>query len=89
MDGLASYDASRLGTAGSRRNGLLIAVQKVQANTMGIMGLSQNGSGNSRENLEGVFYPLAYKRENNNKKVAPVLQESMSGPLLSKCQMVA
>lgn len=56
---------------------------------MGIMGLSQNGSGNSQENLEGVFYPLAYKRENNNKKVAPVLQESTSGPLLSKCQTVA
>lgn len=55
---------------------------------MGIMGLSQNGSGNSQENLEGVFYPLAYKREYNKKKVALVLQESMSGPLLSKCQMV-
>lgn len=34
---------------------------------MGIIGLSQNGSGNSQENLEGVFYPLAYKREYNQK----------------------
>lgn len=39
----------------------------VQASTMGIMGLSQNGSGNSQENFEGVFYPLAYKREYNKK----------------------
>lgn len=35
---------------------------------MGIMGLSQNWSGNSQENLEGVFYPPAQKRDNNNKK---------------------
>lgn len=55
---------------------------------MGIIGLSQNGFGNSQENLEGVFYPLAYKREYNQKN-SPVLLETMSGPLLSKCQMVA
>lgn len=42
-------------STGSRENGLLIAVQKVQASTMGRMGLSQNEPGNSRENLEGVF----------------------------------
>lgn len=56
---------------------------------MGIIRLSQNGSRNSQKNLEGVFDSLANKRENNSKKVAPVLQESMSGDLLSKCQMVA
>lgn len=55
---------------------------------MGIIGLSQNGSGNSQENFEGVFYPLAHKRE-YNKKNSPVLLETMSGSLLSKCQMVA
>lgn len=55
---------------------------------MGIIGLSQNGSGDSQENLEGLFYPLANKRE-YNKKNSPVLLETMSGPLLSKCQMVA
>lgn len=32
---------------------------------MGIIGLSQNASGNSEEIFEGVFYPLAYKREYN------------------------
>lgn len=37
----------------------------VQASTMGIIGLSQNASGNSEEIFEGVFYPLAYKREYN------------------------
>lgn len=68
---------------------MLIAVPKVQASTMGIIRLSQNGFRNSQKNLEGVFDSLANKRENNNKKVAPVLQESMSGDLLSKCQMVA
>lgn len=60
----------------------------VQASTMGIIELSQNGSGNSQENFEGVFYPLAYKKEYNQKN-SPVLLETMSGPLLSKCQMVA
>lgn len=54
---------------------------------MGIIGLSQNGSGNSQENLEGAFYPLVYKR-GYNKKNRPDLLETMSGPLLSKCQMV-
>lgn len=39
----------------------------VQASTMGTIGLSQNGSGNSQENFEGVFYPLAYKRGYNQK----------------------
>lgn len=38
-----------------------------QTNTMGIIGLSQNGSGNSQENLEGVFYSLLYKRGYNKK----------------------
>lgn len=41
-----------------------------------------------KKNFEGVFYPLAYKREYNQKN-SPVLLETMSGPLLSKCQMVA
>lgn len=60
----------------------------MQANTIGIIGLSQNGSGNSQENLEGVFYSLVYKRGYNKKKNRPVLLETMSGPLLSKCQML-
>lgn len=41
----------------------------VQASIMRIIELSQNGSENSQENLEGVFYPLTYKREYNEKIV--------------------
>lgn len=59
----------------------------VQARTIGIIGLAHNGSGNSQENFEGVFYPLAYKSE-YNKKIAQFLLETMSGPLLLECQMV-
>lgn len=87
FDGPASCDATRLGAKGRRGNGLLIAVQKVQASTMGIMGLSQNRSGNSQENLEGVFYPLAYKRENNNnnkKKSSPGLTGAYVWPSFVK-----
>lgn len=43
--------------------------------------------GSSQENSEGVFHPLAYKREYSIKN-RPVWLETMSGPLLSKCQMV-
>ena len=41
-----------------------------------------------KKNFEGVFYPLAYKR-GYNQKIAQFLLETMSGPLLSECQMVA
>lgn len=89
INGLAPYNTTRLeATLGKLIEWMADRFcPNVQASTMGIIGLSQNGSGNSQENFEGVFYPLAYKRE-YNQKTSPVLLETMSGPLLSKCQMV-
>lgn len=67
--GLAQYNTTRLeATSGKLIKKLADRFcPNVQASTMRIIGLSQNGSENSEENLEGVFYPLAYKREYNQK----------------------
>lgn len=40
-----------------------------------------------KKTWRGVFYPLVYKR-GYNKKNRAVLLETMSGPPLSKCQML-
>lgn len=90
MNGLAQYNTTQLRASSEK----LVEWRadhfcpNVQASTIGIIGLAHNGSGNSQENFEGVFYPLAYKREYNKKKIAQFLLETMSGPLLLECQMV-